>query len=474
MIRLKNMKIRTQLFLLIFAAGLFCFLLYNFMWKYKWEVYELLQSSSIIRQHVLPGPRDDLWLTIRTEALKYDIPESETDKEGNKAIAPFFELADPYTAVYIYGIEDGLYRAGRIPSYFDTGSSAFFNSLYQWTDGLGEYEQDLVVEFKNGYAQVIVRFLHPTFFVTPYFFFCFGLCITVFFVIILFFISRKMNSVILLKQKILQMAAGDLITPVPKLRQDEIGILAHELDSLRVALHETITKEQESRLANQDLISALSHDLRTPLTILNGYLEIAKLNQKPEMQEEYLNRCLNKTDEIRQMTDRIFEYALVYEEAELPVLCDLPVSALHRYLTENADFLRLTGFPVSLELPKALTSPGQITEPGSQNSAYFAGDETLLTRIFNNLFSNIIKYGSKKEPVIITGSIEINHISISLFNIVKQESSGIESTQIGLKSVRKMMELMDGTLETEQQNAEFTVRLKLPVYSDSRNGCFDR
>ncbi len=470
MINFKNMKIRTQLFLLIFAAGLFCFLLYNSMWKYKWQVYELLQSSPAILQHIFPGPQDDFWMTIRTEALNYDIPESETDAEGNKAIAPFFEIADPYTSIYIYGIEDGLYRAGTTPSYFDTGSSMFFNSLYQWSDGQGEYEQDLVVEFRNGYAQVIVHFLHPTFFVAPYFFFCFGLSMIIFFVVILLFISRKVNSVILLKQKILQMAAGDLTSPIPKLQQDEIGILAHELDGLRIALHETITQEQESRLANQDLISALSHDLRTPLTILNGYLEIAKLNKKPEMQEEYLNRCLNKTDEIRQMTDRIFEYALVYEEAELPVLSALPVGALYQYLSENADFLRLTGFLVSLELPETLTSLSQSSEPKSQDTLYFSGDETLLTRIFNNLFSNIIKYGTKKELVIITGSIATDHILISLFNTVKQESSDIESTQIGLKSVRKMLELMGGTLQTEQNDVEYTVRLELPIYPCSSNG----
>lgn len=470
MTKLKNMKIRTQLFLLIFATGLFCFLLYSFMWKQKWQVYELLQTSPAIRRHVFPGPEDGFWLKVRTEALKYNIPESEKDTEAIEAIEPFFEIADPYTSIYIYGIEDGKYRTGRFPSYFDSGSSAFFNSLYQWADGHGEYNQELMVEFKNGYAQVIVTFLHPTFFVAPYFFFCFGLCIILFFSIILIFISRKMNSVILLKQKILQMAAGDLTTPIPELRQDEIGILAQELDNLRITLYETITQEQESRLANQDLISALSHDLRTPLTILNGYLEIAKLSKKPEMQKEYLNRCLNKTDEIRQMTDRLFEYALVYEEAELPALTSLPVHTLYQYVTENADFLRLTGFSVSVELPETPPVTSQSMEEAPTDDrrplhpAYFSGDATLLTRIFNNLFSNIIKYGTKKEPVIITSSITAEHITISLFNTVKQDSSGIESTQIGLKSVRKMIELMGGTLKTELYNEHFTAQFELPVY----------
>ena len=95
-----------------------------------------------------------------------------------------------------------------------------------------------------------------------------------------------------LKDEILRMAAGNLRDSVPEMGQDEIGIIAEELDNLRTALQDTLVREKESRRANQDLITAMSHDLRTPLTILNGYLEVLRLNRNPEMHEEYLNRCL--------------------------------------------------------------------------------------------------------------------------------------------------------------------------------------
>ena len=49
--------------------------------------------------------------------------------------------------------------------------------------------------------------------------------------------------------------------------------------------------------------------------------------------------------------------------------------------------------------------------------------------------------------------------------MVKQESDGIQSTQIGLKSVRRMLELMGGTLDTEMKDDEFTARLMLPIDS---------
>ncbi len=486
MTKLKTMKIRSQLFLLVLTAGFFCFLLYHFLWMYKWQVYDLLHATPL--QKVLPYPDDDFWLTLRQEALKYSVPESEDDSAGVKAFEPFFDFADEYTGISVYGQEDGLFRAGKYPPIYTSDNRVLFDILYKWADVHGEHTYDISAEFQNGYAQVMVTLLHPTLFVAPYFFSCFGFCVILFFLILVIFINRKMRSVILLKQTILQMASRDLESSVPELYQDEIGILAHELDNLRAALSETITQEQANRKANQDLIFALSHDLRTPLTILNGYLEVAKLNQTLEKQAEYLNRCLNKSDEIKEITDRIFEYAYLYEETETPELRPVSIRLLFRHLEENADFLRLMGFTVNITLPEEASSSIQPQKDvpmnsgreedsaldsvssfpdcsGRQNQLYFDGEETLLKRIFNNLFSNIIKYGSKKEPVTITGSIRYGKISILLENSVKENLSNIESTQIGLKSVGKMLLLMDGTLEAKTRCETFIAILEIPLFA---------
>ena len=133
-----------------------------------------------------------------------------------------------------------------------------------------------------------------------------------------------MKQVSQIETSILQMASGDLTTPTPKYGGDEIGILSSELDKLRITLNDTLRQEQESRQANQDLITAMSHDLRTPLTILNGYLEVLKLGKMPDMQDEYLDRCLQKTKDIKELTDRMFEYALVFEEIEIPKTVPVP------------------------------------------------------------------------------------------------------------------------------------------------------
>ena len=231
--------------------------------------------------------------------------------------------------------------------------------------------------------------------------------------------------------------------------RDEIGILAQELDHLRETLNENIAKEQESRQTNQDLITALSHDLRTPLTILNGYLEVLSLKRNPEAQEEYLARCLQKTADIRELTDRMFEYALVPPEDEMPELTWLSTDFIRQSLSENCDFIRLAGFSPELLM--------------SKTSRVLESDKTMLKRIFNNLFSNILKYGDKSSPVTVSGKICGQSLTVTISNAVKQEHTQEESTNIGLRSVQKMMRLLGGALKVEKTKELFTATLSFPL-----------
>ena len=375
-------------------------------------------SDAGLFDDILPNVDDNFWNNLFNKATDYDLPTSETDSKAIDALAPFFdETADEYTSIYLYSLTEGEYLVGR-------------------------------------YAQV----MDSENFRVPYFFVCLICCLTLFLGSILFFVRRKMKEVDRLEQHILTMASGDLITPVIPGSKDELGILARELDNLRITLHETITDEQESHQANQDLITAMSHDLRTPLTVLRGYLEILRLGKNADMQTEYLNRCIQKTEDIQEMSDRMFEYALVYEKNIQPELRRLTSALLLEHLMKNADFLHLTGFQASPQIPD---------EPLSD----FEGDPALIKRIFNNLFSNILKYGDKKAPVVITfcqktDSHNVPQLIITLENAVKSDLAGIESNRIGLKSAEKMMQLMHGQLNYTQSNNFFTSTLTFKGLTD--------
>ena len=69
---------------------------------------------------------EDFSNTLMEEALHYNIPESEADTEAVAALDPFFDLAGEYTGIYIYGMDDGLFRAGRFAPAMEDEGFLFF------------------------------------------------------------------------------------------------------------------------------------------------------------------------------------------------------------------------------------------------------------------------------------------------------------------------------------------------------------
>ena len=444
--RIKKWKIRTQFGVLILCAMLICFWLYFTLWMNKWRVLDYLGLEDFYFHNGV-----DMQLTdaLYEQAKNYELPESEDDKEGIEALSPLLDLADDFTQISIYGAEDGLYRTSRQARIMEEDGlfPILFNWGYRLTDGEGEDFRYFPLEFSNARGNALVITYRRSVIVYPCALICLMIAVCLFFSIVLFFISRKIKSISALEREVLVMSSGDLSRPIPDFGDDEIGILAKELDNMRIAMHDNIEKEQESRQANQDLITALSHDLRTPLTILNGYLEVIELKKNPELEEEYLKRCLKKTKDIKELTDRMFEYALVSEENETPKIDFISTDFIRQCLLENDDFIKLAGFRTELDL--------------DDSSVVLKSDKTMLKRILDNLFSNIFKYGDKKETVRISFYLKKDSFTISIENAIKQDHAFVEHNNIGLKSVRKMIRLLDGELFVSRTSEIFTVKLVL-------------
>ncbi len=444
--RISCWRIRTQFAVLILCALVMSFGVFELLWMNKFAVFNLLGLGSYYHTY-----GDALMLADRLyqEAPHYELPESEDDDERIKKLGPLLDLADKYTAISIYGLEDGYHRTTREAEIIENHS--FFFPLYglldQLTDKSFEDFRYIPLTFKNGSGSALIMDYKRETVVYPYMVICLSVSVLLFFSTVLFFLNRKMKSVQALKKEILVMSSGDLSHPVPDFGGDEIGILARELNSMRTVLNDNIEKEQESRQANQDLITALSHDLRTPLTILNGYLEVIKLKKNPALREEYLDRCLKKTKDIKELTDRMFEYALVSEENELPEYSYTSAGFIRQCLKENADFIRLAGFAAKLQF--------------DETSAALKTDKTMIKRILYNLFSNIFKYGDKKKTVFISFAMQKDTFTVTVRNAVKEEHSREDNNNIGLRSVRKMMRLLDGELHVSRTSSLFTVKLTL-------------
>lgn len=439
-------RIRTKIITLLFAMAFISILLFNFLWKHQLDVANLLERTGIVTWF----DSGAFVKEAREAAINYSVPESEEDMAGREAFEPFLDLlVDEYTGVSVYGLDDGLYRYGRTPDILRhfTFGSVLANSQTI----LGEQNGSIPVEFANGTYDLVYYSYSRSRFSYPYIVCSIILCIGVFLAGILAFVGRLMKRVCIVKDSIICMAEGNLDTPVPICGSDEIGIVSRELDTLRETLRENIRKESESREANQDLITAMSHDLRTPLTVLNGYLEVLKLRRgEPDMEEQYIARCMEKAADIKTLTDRMFEYALVYEKEETAELKQLPVSLLTDCLRENCDFIRIAGFTVNYDI---------VCRAEYMEEYSITADELMLKRIFSNLFSNILKYGDKSESVTADIYTDQGKIKVTLANGIREDAKDKESNRIGLRSASRMMELQGGKLYTFADTNRYTVQL---------------
>lgn len=438
--KIGSWRIRTKMILLFFVMAAISISLFGFLWRHQADAADLLERSGIVTWF----DSGEFLEKAETAAKYYNVPDSEDDEEGKKEFEPFLDLlTDDYTGVSVYGIDDGLYRYGRTPRILN---HFIFESILASSQSiLGEQYGDIPVKFANGTYDMIYYSYHRSKFTYPYVIASIILCVAVFLSGILIFIGRMMKRVSAVKDSIVRMSVGDLSSPVPPCGADEIGIVSKELDTLRQTLQENIRRESESRQANQDLITAMSHDLRTPLTVLNGYLEVLKLKRADSgVREKYVDRCLEKAADIKALTDRMFEYALVYEENETADLKPLSISDLAECLRENCEFIRIAGFTVEEKF-----------EYGAESEMY--GDKVMLKRIFSNLFSNILKYGDKKGEVTVQICPECGRLKILITNLIKKDAADTESNQIGLRSVRKMVEMHQGELYTFVETNIYTV-----------------
>lgn len=443
---IRGWRIRTKMLLLLFVMATVSISLFSFLWKHQFDAADLLERRGIVTWF----DSGSLVKKARAEAGRYTVPESEDNRAEQKAFAPFLDLlADKYTGVSIYGLDDGLYRSGKMP---DIISHFKFGSLLAASQTiLGEQNGSIPVEFANGTYELVYYSYSRSRFTYPYITASIILCIGVFLAGLLTFIGRMMRRICSVKDSIILMSGGDLDTPVLLCGADEIGTVSRELDSLRETLRENIRKERESRQANQDLITAMSHDLRTPLTVLNGYLEILKLKRgEPGAEAQYIDRCMEKTGEIRILTDRMFEYALVYEKEETADLKPLPVSMLAECLRANCEFIRIAGFTVNYAGGCIEQCPDEYT---------VTADELMVKRIVSNLFSNILKYGNKAGTVKAGLNTERGKLKVTLSNRIRKDAKERDSNRIGLRSVSRMMELQGGKLYTFADTNQYTVQL---------------
>ena len=281
-----------------------------------------------------------------------------------------------------------------------------------------------------------------------------GLAVCIFIIILAKLLKVKFSYINQIEKELQILEGGNLEYPITIKGEDEIGNLARGIEQMRLSIIENQDKEKKMQQANKDLVTATSHDLRTPLTTLTGYLEILNMDREksPEQRKRFLQLSLDKTKEIKELSDELFEYFLIYGEDQHEV--DVEAGSAYGLvmdLIEN-QFLSLE------EEGYQIVAHNHIEE----------GEVCLIhvrymQRVLNNILSNLNKYADKAAPIEIIANKEQNYLVLRIRNKVKENLDKHESTNIGLITCERIMRLQHGEFKSYEVEGEFTVKLVIPL-----------
>lgn len=264
-------------------------------------------------------------------------------------------------------------------------------------------------------------------------------------------VTRRIST---LSSEVNAVSHGDLNHEIVPLHRDEISRLARDVETMRTTIIQRVQSEQNALQANSELITALSHDIRNPLTALIGYLELLEmdLDALPEADQSYVRACLDKSYRIRDLTGEMFRYFLVFsKEAQSVELESYDAQmVLWQLLGEYAEDLLAQGFQVETH---ALQTPCTLRT-----------DVNLLKRVVDNLVSNVEKYADAASPVILQAEAADGALTIRIQNrVAPPRPDAVESNRVGLRTCGTILQLLGGSFSVRTEDGCFTAECVLPV-----------
>ena len=257
-------------------------------------------------------------------------------------------------------------------------------------------------------------------------------------------------------------SGGDMESPIVAEGYDEISKLSQDVDNMRASILEKVRREREARDANTELITSMSHDIRTPLTVLLGYIDVMKSYTNDEIMQTYVAASEKTAMRLKQLSDDMFKYSLAFGNPEENMSLETydAVTLSEQMISEHILLLEENGYTVEV-----LTEGLAIDE----NTMVYT-DAQYLMRIIDNIFSNLYKYADKDEKIVISISNDDKHLRLEFRNKIGRGNVAVESNGIGLKTCSRLAEYVADEFSYEESCDDFCVRLALGLSNEKDNG----
>ena len=209
----------------------------------------------------------------------------------------------------------------------------------------------------------------------------------------------------------------------------------------------------------KNAITNISHDLRTPLTAINGYLDLLAYEDKSETVNRYIGIIKNRTDLMKQLTEELFRYSIIVSskednKKELTIVNDVLEESIAAFYG---------AFIEAKLIPNIKITKKNIVKNISKSD---------LTRIFSNLLNNIIKYSDGKVEILLRSKGDIifrnstdklNEIQVGrIFDRFYTVENARNSTGLGLSITKLLVEKANGNIVANYKNAELEIKINFP------------
>ena len=253
---------------------------------------------------------------------------------------------------------------------------------------------------------------------------------------------------------------------VVKVRGGELGDIAESINSISAGIDSAVEERLKSERLKTELITNVSHDIRTPLTSIITYVDLLKSEGLGgEKAKEYLEVLTTKSQRLKVLTDELFEAAKASTGNIEVNLQTVNLSALvKQVLGEMDEAVEASGLGFIASLPEC---------------AWVQADGKLMWRVMENLLSNVLKYSLQHSRVYITISVgeqatkfEIKNISAQALNVDPSElterfkrgdvSRSSEGSGLGLSIAQSFIYAQGGRFEISIDGDLFKATVELP------------
>jgi len=260
---------------------------------------------------------------------------------------------------------------------------------------------------------------------------------------------------------------GNLDHELPVDSDDELGQLCMDFEEMRLRLKESINEKNQYDIESKGLLSNISHDLKTPITAIKGYVEgiMDGVASSPEKLDKYIRTIYNKANDMDKLIDELTFYSKIDSNKIPYVFTKINVSG---YFNDCID-------EISVELEAKNIELGYYNY--CDDDTVVIADAEQMRRVINNIISNSIKYLDKRRGIInirikdrgdfIQVEIEDNGKGIAqkdlpyIFDRFYRTDSSRNSSQggsgIGLSIVKKIIEDHGGKIWATSRESTGTV-----------------